>query len=233
LKVITAAATSAGLEHVRNHHLRPQVLVEYVAPTLHRGHNRSERLALLRNYGPSEGRGSGREGFGDTAALIAFSYRIPNNTPALIHQNGRDWRALYTVPAPNDLRAAFGIAAPEEQLERAASAIGVSLSADLPLLDAKIILVLSSIRGRWRPKSETALAEVTGFPEPELAAIRYRAIKAGLLDVNGRLTDDGQRAVAAGTERERKRPDIPSAAAPYYPQELRIPRGPSSIRRPS
>ena len=97
-------------------------------------------------------------------------------------------------------------------------------------MDAKTILVLSSIRGRWLPKSMTALAEVTGFPEPELAVIRHRAIKAGLLDVNGRLTDDGQRALAAGTERERKRPDIPSATAPYYPQALRIPRRPSSIR---
>jgi hypothetical protein len=40
-KVIAAAGTSAGLEQVRNHHLRPQVLVEYIAPI------RARRAALL------------------------------------------------------------------------------------------------------------------------------------------------------------------------------------------
>ncbi len=129
------------------------------------------------------------------------------------------------------MRAAFGISAPKEQLERASFALGASLSTDLSLSDARTIIVLSAIRGRWRPKSETALAEITGFPEPEIVEIHRRAITAGLLDRHGRLTDDGQLALAAGSERERKRPDIPIATAPYYPQALRTPWGPSSTRR--
>jgi hypothetical protein len=228
--IIAAAGTSAGLDQVRNHHLKPRVLAEYVAPTLHHAGNCTAQLALLQKYGPSEGRGAGRKGFGDNAALIAFSYRIPNNTPALIHADAPGWRALYTGSAPNDLRAVFGVSA-KEQLERASFSVGASLSNDLSLSDARMIIVLSAIRGRWRPKSETALAEITGFPEPEIVEIHRRAIAAGLLDRHGRLTDDGQLALAAGTERERKRPDIPIATAPYYPQVLRAPWGLSSTRR--
>jgi hypothetical protein len=185
--VVAAAGTAVGLDKVRNHQLQPRVLVEHVAPTLRDGSNRRKHLALLRKYGPAQGRGSGREGFGDTGALIAFSYRIPNNTPALIHADAPDWRALYTGSAPDDLRDAFGISAPEVRLERASVAVAVSLSTDLSLPDARTMLILSAIRGRWRPKSETALAEMTGFPEPEIVDIYRRAIKAGLLAGCGKM----------------------------------------------
>ena len=232
-KVIAAVGTKVGLDRVGGHRLKPHVRAEYIAPTLHTSGDRAARLSLIRRYGPTAGRGAGRTGYGDTAALVAFSYRIPNNTPALFHQDAAGWRGLYTGPAPQDLSAAFGMITPEEQVERSASANGITLSPDLATADAKTIIVLSSIRGRWRPKSETALAEATGFTETELMAIRRRAVEAGLLDQNGRLTDPGQLALAAGTARERKRPNIPSRTSPYYPQALGIPGKPSSTSRRS
>jgi hypothetical protein len=233
--VVAAAGTRAGIDRVRRHRLAPKVLVEHVAPTVFSGIDRArsiERQKLLETYGPTEGRGAGRLGFGGTAALIAFSYRLPNNTPPLIHKDSPPWKALYTGPAPDDLRPAFGLADPEEQVNNAAAATGIALATDLPIADAKTIIVLGAIRGRWRYGAETALAEMTGLSKPELIVIRDTAARAGLLDTNGRLTDRGQLALAAGTRHERRRPDIPTVEAPYYPQQLRTPRRPSSFRRP-
>lgn len=89
-RVVTAAATNSGLTKVRSHWLHPEVISEWIAPVVNWRASGSWYLPwrrLIENYGPEAGRGSGRYGFGDEAALIAFSYRISNNTPAIIHQS--------------------------------------------------------------------------------------------------------------------------------------------------
>lgn len=234
-KVVAAVGTRAGIDALRHHRLRPEVLVEQIAPTLFGGRDWAaviERRKLLEENGPSEGRGAGRFGFGESGALVAFSYRLPNSTPPMIHQDAPPWKALYTGPAPEDLRSAFGLSDPEEKVKQAAEEAGIVLAKDLSLPDAKIILALGTIRGRWRPGAEIALAEMTGLSVPQLIVICDTARRTGLLDSGGRLTDRGQLALAAGTRQERRRPDIPTAELLYYPQQLRTPRRPSSIRRP-
>ena len=233
--VVAAAGTSKGIENVRAHRLRPRVLVTHVAPTIFKVSDKRLRKAwrkLICSYGPKNASRAARYGFHRSGALVAFNYRIPNNTPILFHQSASGWKALYTGPAPEDLRAAFGLETQEQRVARAAATIGIKLAPRLAIPEAQTVLTLSAVRGRWRRGAETAIAEMTGLTVPELIIIRRRARKAGLLTTDGRLTDAGQANLRAGTRSERKRPDIPTSIEPYYPISLRVPRGQSSVRRP-
>lgn len=235
-KVIAAAATKVGAANVKRHRVRPQVLYQHVAPTIgsHPDWRRSEEwLKLVEQYGPDAGRGASRYGFGGSAALVAFNYRLPNNTPALLHRTYCGWWALYDGAAPDDLGPAFGLLTREQVVAHAAEETGVEISEDVLAHDAVLVLVLSLLRGRWRAGADVALAERTGIAVPDVLDTLARARKDGLIDGSGRLTDAGQALLAAGRRSERKRPVIPSNPEPYYPLALRTPKGSSSIRRPS
>jgi hypothetical protein len=235
-KVVAAAATSAGLSNVRRHRLLPEVLVEHIAPTIDdypEGSRRRSWQALVTGYGPTAGRGTGRFGFGDAGALIAFSYRIPNNTPALIHQSEGDWQALYEGPAPIDLREVFGLRSAEEIVNTAAINVGITLGTGLTTADQQLVVVMSMLKGRWRAGTEVALAERTGLTVPNVLDLLSKAFKTGLITREGRLTDAGQALLQAGRRGERQRPEVPTQSEPYYPMQLRTPRRPSSTRRPS
>ncbi|WP_434056899.1 phosphoribosyltransferase-like protein [Bradyrhizobium tunisiense] len=235
-KVIAAAATAAGVAKVKRHRLGPEVLFQHAAPTISSHPDfvqADEWSALIERYGPDAGRGASRYGFGGDAALVAFNYRLPNNTPALVHRTHEGWRALYDGAAPDDLRPAFGVRAPSEVIGQAAQMTGVAISDDLSPEAAATILVLSLLRGRWHAKSQVALAERTGMAVPDIMDILARALKGGLVNGSGRLTDSGQALLAAGRRSERKRPVVATDSQPYYPLALRTSRGSSSTRRPS
>lgn len=226
-KIVAAAATRSGYDRVRHHRVHPEVCAQYVAPTVRSEadpRRAREWSRLIDNYGPASGRGAPRYGFGGSAALIAFSYRLPNNTPALLHHTSGGWRALYKGSAPQDLRSAFEIVGDAEAVSLAATDTGVPLSSELSTTEAQMVLVLSLIRGRWREGAELALAQRTGMAIPDVEEIRIRALRLGLLTSQGRLTDDGQALLAAGRKGERKRPDIHTEPKAYYPQQLRTPR---------
>lgn len=234
-KVIAAATTAEGEAKVRCHRLRPTVSAHYVSPTIGtypKWERRRRWHALVDTYGPDAGRGTGRYGFADSAALIAFNYRLPNNTPALVHSSGEGWNALYEGPAPEDLRTAFGLLNAREVISKAATDTGVVMSGDLSAMDASLVLLLSLLRGRLRTGAEVALAERTGMTVPEVIDTLQHAKRIGLIAASGRLTDNGQALLAAGRQFERKRPNIPTETEPYYPLALRTPRGSSSTRRP-
>lgn len=226
--VVAAAGTSKGLEEVESHRLAPRLLVQHVVPTISSIDDfalQNQCEILIKTYGPQDALGADRTGFGGIGALVAFNYRIPNNTPLLLHRSGGGWKALFTGAAPEDLRPVFGLETMERRIAKAATAVGVDLSPSLPVPDAEMILVLSAIRGRWREGSEVAIAEATGLTLPEVIIIRCRATKAGLLTAGGRLTDAGHAALKAGTRTERQRPVVPTSTEPYYPKALRVPRG--------
>ena len=231
--VIAAAGTTSGIDVLHRHRTRPRVLARHIAPTLDSAEPAlAERWrGLIEAYGPAAGRGTSALGFGDNAALIAFSYRIPNNTPAILHASGSGWRALFEGPAPQEAEVAFAPLMPEDRIANAAESAGVALASDLPISDAQVVLLLSTIRGRWRPGAETELAERSGLTEPEIREAKRLADQAGFLDMNGRLTDDGQAALEAGLQTERKRPTISTNLEPYYPWSLRVPRVAASTRR--
>jgi hypothetical protein len=233
--VVAAAGTDAGITSVQRHRLRPNVRVEHVTPTIVKAGDwrQADRwFSLINRYGPDTGRGASRWGFGSTAALVAFNYRLPNNTPALLHQSTNTWRALYDGPAPDDLRPAFGLRRMSDVITSAAASMGVRMTPGLAEPDAATVLVLSAMRGRWWRGKEIALSERTGMTTPDVMEIVLRAFRAKLITNQGRLTDAGHQMLEAARRLERKRPDIPTSTVPYYPLALRTPRASSSTRRP-
>ncbi len=235
-KVVAAAGTASGHTNVRRHRMRPQVMMQHVAPTI--GAIGSRRptnrwFSLVDSYGPEAGRGAGRQGFENSAALVAFNYRLPNNTPALIHKTSDGWNALYEGPAPEELRPAFGLQTNSEVVATAAENIGIVLSPNLAVEEAALVLFLSLLRGRWRHGQEIALAERIRMEVPDVIDLYRKALRTNLLSDSGRLTEKGQALLAAGRQRERKRPEVATNEQPYYPLNLRAPRVSSSSRRPS
>lgn len=228
--VVAAAGTLAGIATVQSHRLRPRVIAEHVVPTI--GTWKDETLAnewrqLIFNYGPSSGRGGvARGGYGGDGALVALSSRIPNNTPAMVHQSeGRYWRALYEGSAPADLRHVFRIQEEAELVKSAAEAIGVELARDLGVDNAKLVVVLSAPTSLLRRMDIVAIAASTTLSASEVERIVDRAMSDGLITAEGRLTEAGQQILKANRRGERRKPTIATNTDPYYPHSLRIPRG--------
>nr|WP_152982001.1 hypothetical protein [Prosthecomicrobium hirschii] len=226
-RVVSAAATDSGLKNVRHHRLRPEVISEWIAPVVYSSSSQNVKIEwcqLIENYGPPNGRGCGRYGFGGEAALIAFSYRIPNNTPNILHQSEGAWHALYEGPAPTALSALFGIRPMSQILQLAASANGIKLEPSLLEYEKNMIIILSLLRGRMYTGSEIELAEKCGIPVPIIFDILREASKRGFITSNGRLTDDGYKFLRAGTICDRKKPIVATRQESYYPKSLRVPR---------
>lgn len=222
-KVVAAAGTPVGIENVREHRLQPEVLVDHVTPTIFDARRSDRWLKLLDTYGPQPG-AADAAGYEQIGALIAFSYRMPNNVPALIRLSGNGWRALYDGPAPETLRQAFGLNDSGEMIQRAAEALGVELDETLSPKDAELVLALNAMGSRWIPEESNAIAEQTGLNVRRLAVVRQDAIRTGLLHADGRLTEQGQVTRRTGLRSERQRPTIPTSDVPYYPMQLRVPR---------
>lgn len=225
--VVAAAGTANGIRAVQSHHTAPTVSVSHVVPTL-KGFPDPEAVDkwrwLMSRYGPRTARGSGPEGFDEGGALVAFSYRIPNNTPLLLHQRAPGWIPLFQGPPSADMRAAFGLGSLDARVKGAASASRVPLSDDLTPEEGRMIVILRAIRGRWREGQEVEFAERTGLTVPEILDAKDRAQAGGLLNKQGHLTDEGQKLARAGVTKNRRRPDIPTNPEMYYPQRLRTPR---------
>lgn len=225
-RVVAAAATSSALGKVRRHRLQPQVEAEWIAPTVTSTADYMTMLAwkrLIDKNGPQEGRGTGRYGFGEEGALIAFNYRLPNNTPAMVHHGGSNgWQPLYVGSAPAELRSLFGVRSLDQAVLSAADANGVEFGEELTEEDRQAILVLSMLRGRWHRGAEVALASRTSLPVPTVLDILTRVLRAELITRSGRLTDKGYKFMESGRAGERKTPIIATSSLPYYPESLRI-----------
>ena len=226
--IVAAAGTAVGIRAVKFHRTAPSVLITYVVPTLGSFPDRSVVAKwrwLMGHYGPRRARGAGPEGYGDSGALVAFSHRVPNNTPLLLHQGARGWSPLFVGPPSDDLRASFGLAPLGTRVESAAAAAKVTLlSDDLTPEEGRMVIILRAIRGRWRQGQEVEFAERTGFTVTEILDAKAFALTAELLTLQGRLTEEGQKLAHAGVARTHRRPDIPTRSGMYYPQSLRAPR---------
>ncbi|WP_062609421.1 hypothetical protein [Rhizobium sp. Leaf453] len=227
-RVVAAAATPSGLTKVRIHRLRPEVISQWIAPVVDWTYSRSNYFTwcrLMDNYGPVSGRGAGRRGYGNQGALIAFSYRIPNNTPAILHQSEGTWRALYDGPIPPALNSLFGVRQMADIISGAASDNGIELPPSLTPEERQMVVVLSLLKGRWHGGSQIALAARSGIAVPDLMDALRKALAQALISQSGRLTDKGYAFLIAGGVPERKRPTVETNPEPYYPEALRVPRG--------
>jgi hypothetical protein len=228
--VVAAAGTPEGIASVKSHRLHPTVIAEHIVPTIGAWKDRAlanEWRSLIANYGPNSGRGGvAREGYADSAALVALSSRIPNNTPAIVHQSdGSKWHALYEGAVPADLRPHFRIADEVEQSKSAAEAIGVELAHDLNPDDAKLVVVLSAPPSLLRRQDIVAIAAATTLSRSEVERIILWAVRSGLLTSKWRLTEAGQEILKANRRGDRRKSTVATNTEPYYPQSLRIPRG--------
>lgn len=235
--VIAAAGTKSGIEFVQSHRLRPTVVAEHIVPTVGTWQDQglaSEWRVLMSSYGPSSGRGGvAPTGYGNSIALVALSSRLPNNTPAILHQSdGSKWRALYEGAAPSDLRSHFRMLEEAERVESAAEALGVELAEDLNVADAKLVVILSVPPQLLRRRDIVAIAATTTLPRGEIELIMEQAETNGFLTSDGRLTEAGQAILKANRSVDRRRPMIATNTEPYYPQALRIPRGKSRKCQP-
>lgn len=229
--VVAVVSTKAGEAAIRRHRLKPDVRKSYVAPVIaadSKDPDVVEWRRLIATLGPSSGRGAARAGFGGEPCLVAFSYRIPNNTPALIHEADAavPWTALYEGGIPDDLAPAFRVRGEHEVVAMAVDATGVILAPDLSLKLQRTVLVLAQIKGRLKGGQSDAIAQQTQMPLPDVEEIIAEAKAARLLDDHGRLTDAGQATVRAGQAGDRKRPVVPTTTEPYYPMALRVPSSP-------
>ena len=152
---------------------------------------------------------------------MVFSYRPPNNTPLFLHERARNWTPLFSGPAGDEMRPAFGLPPLEARVR---SAMSLTPSHDVLPEEARMALLLLAVRGRWLPGQEIELAERTALTVPEILDSKDRAIELNLLSLDGRLTDAGQRFVRAGRTVKKTPPTIPTRAEPYYPVSLRAPR---------
>lgn len=226
-RVVAAAAAPAALSKVRRHRLRPEVGAEWIAPTVKSTSDfriRSSWTRLIQANGPEHGRGAGRFGFGGDGALIAFNYRLPNNTPAMIHHGESGWRPLYIGSAPPELRDIFGMRSLDQAVAFAAQSNGVVFGRELTEAERLTVLVLSLLKGRWHRGAEVALASRTSLPATTVMDILLDALGSELITRTGRITDKGYKFMDSARAGERKTPTIETSVAPYYPEKLRIPK---------
>lgn len=222
--IVAAAGTSQGIENVRSHRTKPSTHVTHVVPTLFAYHDQSvvaDWIQLTNTYGPKWARGAGPAGYKDGGALVAFSYRTPNNTPLLLHVKDAGYKPLFEGAPSDDMRPAFGLPPLAVRVRIASGRMKTALAEDLSSSEGRIVVLLRAIRGKWREHAEVELAERTGLSTPEILEAKARAQENGLLSLSGRLSDEGHKLIRAGLIIERRRPDIPTNASPYYPSTLR------------
>ena len=223
--VVAAAGTAEGMKALGGHRVAPTMKIRHIAPTINTAEPalRERWRALIESRQPVSARGAPALGFKDNAALIAFSYRIPNNTPAIVHADGGGLRPLFKGPVPQDSEVAFMEPPHEQRVSAAVALTGVEVTQKLSLAETEVLLVLRAVRGRWRSGAEVELAERTGLFLTEVKAVKVRAEREGFLDGSGRLTDEGHKTLEAGFRGGRRRSDLPTNPDPFYPWTLRVP----------
>lgn len=224
--VAAAAATKEGLRAVEAHRLRPKVQTRYVIRTLktHPDAAAAEAWRMLaKNYGPSGIRGGTGLGYAGTGALVAFSYRTPNNAPDLLHASGGGWTPLFIGPPGEEAAEAFGVGSLAERAEASALTIKAKPAADLLPEETRLSVVLTSVRGRLRQGQAIELAERTNLTVLDIEEALAMARRLGYLNPDGRLTDEGQKFLGSARTHQRVQNPLSTNPAPYYPHRLRGP----------
>jgi hypothetical protein len=230
--IVAACSTRRGREEVMGHRFHPEVKFEHTVPSI--GDFEPDLVGrwreIMTRYGPRGATADEKGGYKGSAALVAFTYGLPNNTPLIIHGNGAGWRPLYAGAVPDDSESAFHPLTDEERAENAIERVGLELDISIGAELAAMQLILSQIRGKWRDGAEHELSERTGLAPEQIRKALAEARARNLIASDGHLTEAGQAEIHSLREPWR-RPDIPTDANLYYPWQLRDPRVSSSNRR--
>lgn len=227
--VVAAAGTAAGIAKVKTHRCRPEVHCSTIVPTLAATvPTESTRRwnALVKSYGTAHPEPLGYKASG---ALVAFEYGIPNNVPAILGKRFKGWRPLYTGRAPGDLNPLFGLKdtgwsllrhLAEQRLAQLRRALDFkSRKRDR----SEMLAFLLTVRGRWHADTAVEIAEKSGLRTDDILNLRDRAISAGWITGQGRLTDEGRKLIRAGASlAPEPLRNIAGRLHPYYPTSLRV-----------
>lgn len=238
--VIAAAATSDGAAAVASHITRPDLRVGRTVPTLSSSKFEQHYYdweGLLKKFSDDHADDEYIWGYEDSAAMVLFSYGIPNNAPSILWKAVGSIKPLYLGNVPSELRPLFWSGSKSEQIERAARERGHELDSTLDFKEQIILLVLQELRGSFKKrkhykKKVRELSERLSFPVADIEEALNVAFLRDLIAANGRLTEIGYNELRAqGIERERNIV-VPTNAEPYYPITLRASEGASSNSRP-
>ena len=232
MEVVAYSATKQGMKHVRSHASSPQISIVVPCPTVFDAFDEETRVRvedLCTRYDPGGARSSNAFGYDSIGALIAFAHGCPNNAPRFLHAiNGRGWIPLFPNRVTSASAEAFGDRRPLASLRERLQRMGQLGLARSELLDtshtdgrAVVAVLAASCRG---PRTLEAVAGKSGLTLPEVETISTAVMTWGWLK-DGRLTDAGQRQLAAARKARSPKNPLPiTSETPYFPTQLREPR---------
>jgi hypothetical protein len=232
--VVAAAATTEGANTVGAHITRPSVRFGRSVPTLCSSkfeQHHSDWDSLLEKFSEENPGDAFVWGFLDSAAMVLFSYGIPNNAPSILWKGHKKIKPLYVGNAPTELRALFWSGSKSEQVERAARERGHELDAVADVKEQIMLLVLQELRGRYSEKKERELSERLSLSTSDIKEALGVAYLRKLIDPSGRLTEKGYDELRAQKIDRHRKIVVPTNTEPYYPISLRASRGSSSTYR--
>lgn len=232
--VIAATATQDGAAAVSSHVSRPDVRSSHTIPTMSSSKFEEHHFgwdSLLDKFAEQDPGDDYVWGFLNSAALVLFSYGIPNNAPSILWKDTKQLKPLYVGNAPSELRTLFWSGTKSEQVDRAASERGHKLDAIADVKERIILLVLQELRGRFSKKKVQELSERLALPRADIMEALNVAFLRDLIDGNGRLTDKGYSELKAQNINRQRKIVVPTNDDPYYPMTLRVSKGSSSTHR--
>lgn len=233
--VASYSGTQIGVKRVSVHRSDPKVFLHRGCPTIRElGYPDRERVEdLCRRYAPKN-RSSDITplGYNEVGALIAFDHGVPNNSPALLHTNGRGWVPLFPRRSVGMGDGVYRDAVNRETIERLLmrlreTRIASSIN-DINLSDTEqcTVLVLSALKRT--PRSELVISARTGLSIAEVRQILSKAKADQLIDHSSRLTKKAYESLEHLRRLPKKpKPTCKTNTELYFPSSLRVPRGAS------
>lgn len=232
--VIAGTATNDGVAAVGSHITRPDVRVGRTVPTLSSPNYEQhfcEWNKLLAKFAEDNPDDEYIWGYEESAAMVLFSYGIPNNSPSIFWKRTGVIKPLYVGNAPSELRPLFWMGSKNEQVARAARDRGYEVDATLDVKEQIILLVLQELRGRFSKQKLRELSERLSLPLDDIRESLNVAYLRELIEPNGRLTDKGYRELRAHSVNRKRKIVVPTNNEPYYPMTLRASKDSSSTHR--
>ncbi|MBL3566931.1 hypothetical protein JMM59_18215, partial [Rhodovulum sulfidophilum] len=192
--VIAATATQDGAAAVSSHVVRPDVRFCHTIPTMSSSKFEEYHFGwdnLLDKFAEQDPSDNYVRGYLGSAALVLFSYCIPNNAPSILWKSAKHLKPLYVGSAPSELKTLFWSGSKSEQVDRAASERGHKLDAIADVKERIMLLVLQELRGRFSKEKVQELSERLSLPRADVIEALNVAFLRDLINGNGRLTDKG------------------------------------------
>lgn len=230
ISVLAYSATQAGIDRVKAHPCRPDVIALVPCPTVHSafaGKELGEIIRLCERRAPA---GSQALGYGNVGALIAFEHSCPNNVPAIFTETSTlrlaPWQALFPARSTRTVFQQLGNMTRRQRDALALETLGLPAIAQRAAFERSsesarnMVLVLASLHRGHRSLDEVATTTLLALSE--VAAAIDRGTKDGYLDLNQRLSAAGLSLLRKLGQSGDSRP-VTAVESLYYPQSLRDP----------